>query len=176
MESRQVSRRFVVTALGSGIALAPVIARSTFTQSPSATPEPLEEGSSDVSKAPSLGAKLIAPLRVGSTIGGATLLNIGELEQGAIGLVMKDQAGNRFGIEICARDEASPRSPGVTEKFQLYVVNEGDGSLPTIEEHGLAAMNIAAIIRRNEESVDTTAFLTLDQRLARHASEITRPA
>lgn len=170
MESRQISRRFVITALGSGIALAPVMARAAVSKV-SGEPASGESGREAIA----LEASLITPLTVGSKVAGCTLVKIGALAQGAIGLVLTDRSGQQFGVEICARDEGSPRSPAETAKFQLYVVNEGDGSLPTVEEHGIAAMTIASVIRKNEAAVETSSFLTLEERLARHGSEITRP-
>lgn len=174
MESRQISRRFVVTALGSGIALAPIIARAAVSQASS----PVASGDAPASSnepAIAVETALIAPLAVGSKAAGCTLIRIGELAHGAIGLVLTDRSGRDFGVEICARDPDSPRSPAETDKFQLYVVNEGDGSLPTVEEHGLAAMAIASLIRKNEHAIEASGFLTLNERLARHASDITRP-
>lgn len=178
MSSRHVSRRFVVTALGSGVALAPVIARSVVSKiRTQGADSEADAASPNASTEPgSLGAKLVAPLAVGSKIGRCTLDKIGEIKNGALGLLLTDSVGQSFAVEICARDEDSPRSPAETEKFQLYVVNEGNGSIPTVEEHGIVAMGIATIIRQNEDVVDPSAFLTLHQRLTHHPSEITRPA
>lgn len=179
MESRQVTRRFVVTALGSGVALAPVIARSAASKFGSSMVAP-HEAASDSGEAPEstpsgTGERLIAPLAVGSTIRGCTLVKVGALTHGAVGLSLTDASGRPFGIEICARDASSPRSPAETDRFQLYVVNEGDGSLPTVEEHGLAAMTIASFVRNNESEERAAGFLTLQERLARHAGELIRP-
>lgn len=178
MESRQITRRFVVTALGGGVALAPVIAKAALSNAMSSHDSneggPLPDSASSQTAA-SAGSELLAPLMVGSTVAGCTLSAIGDVSQGALGLLLTDRSGGRFGIEICARDENSPRSPAETANFQLYVVNEGDGALPTTEEHGLAAMAIAAFIRKNEASVDGAGFLTLEQRLSRHGGEIIRP-
>lgn len=178
MSSRHVSRRFVVTALGSGVALAPVLARSAVSKlgsqgTDAEAPPPAPPEADDT---PSFGARLIAPLTVGMKLGGCTLNKIADVTHGALGILLSDSQGHAFSVEVCARDEASPPSPAETEKFQLYLVNEGDGSIPTVEEHGIAAMAIASAIRRNEREVDASAFLTLRQRLAYHPSEILRPA
>lgn len=172
MDSRQVSRRFVVTALGGGVAIAPLVARAAVSKvaGPGAPAEPSNE-----EVLPTVGELLIAPLKVGSEIAGCRVEKIGEVSQGAVGLVLSDRSGQLFGIEVCARDAEAPRSPAETAKFQLYVVNEGDGSVPTIEEHGLAAMNIALVIRKNESAIDTSEFLSFRKRLDLYAGELIRP-
>jgi len=171
MDSRHVSRRFVVTALGSGIAVAPLVARAAVSKV--AKPGDSEDASQQ--KPPSVGELLVAPLKVGSQIAGCKLEQIGEFLQGAIGLILSDRSGQRFAIEICARDAESPRSPAQTAKFQLYVANEGDGSVPTIEEHGLAAMHLALVIRENESAIDTSDFLSFRERLDLYAGDLVRP-
>ena len=44
----------------------------------------------------------------------------------------------------------------------------GDGYAPTNEEQGLAAMSLAAIVKRNEESVSAAGFLTHEGRFTQH--------
>jgi len=174
MDSRQVSRRFVVTALGGSVAIAPLAARAAASVASSVVSEGASEDASNT-KPPTIGELLVAPLKVGSEIAGCRIEKIGEVVQGSVGLVLSDSSGQSFGIEVCARDAEAPRSPAETARFQLYVVNEGDGSVPTVEEHGLAAMNIALVIRKNEGSVDASEFLSFRERLDRYAGELIRP-
>lgn len=171
MSSRHVSRRFVVTALGSGVAIAPLVARAAASK----VAKSVTSGDASQEAPPPMGELLVAPLTVGSQVAGCQVERIGELEQGAVGFVLSDRSGQRFAIEVCARDTEAPRSPAETAKFQLYVVNEGDGSVPTIEEHGLAAMNLALVIRNNEHELDTSEFLTFRERLDRYAGDLIRP-
>lgn len=172
MDSRHVSRRFVVTALGSGVAIAPLVARAAVSE---VTTSVASEDASQ-QEPPTVGEFLVAPLKVGSQIAGCQVETIGDLVQGAVGLVLSDGSGQTFAIEVCARNAEAPRSPAETAKFQLYVVNEGDGSVPTIEEHGLAAMNLALVIRKNEREIDTSEFLTFRERLDRYAGDLIRPS
>ncbi len=80
---------------------------------------------------------------------------------------MSDALGQRFQIDICARDDepGADRGPGRTERFDLIVANRGDGSTSTHEDHGLAAMALAEVVRANEQVVDASVFRTLRQRL-----------
>ena len=168
MDSRHVSRRFVITALGSGVALAPLVARAAVSQI--ATSAAAESG-----EPASIGELLIAPLNVGSEIAGCRVEKVCGVVQGALGLVLSDREGQLFGIEVCAYDPEGPRGPATTSKFQLYIVNEGDGSVPTVEEHGLAAMHLAQVIRRNEDAIDASEFLSFRERLERFGGELIRP-
>lgn len=178
MQSRLVTRRFMMMALGSGAALAPVIARGATSGTASRGPAP--SGATEPPTTPEWGpthtpSPLFRGLSSGSVVAGCTVLGIGDLVNGAVGIALRDRAGTRFGVEVCARDASAPRGPGETQHFSLYVVNEGDGAMPTYEEHGLAAMAIADVVRRNESGADVRDFLTLDERLARHAATIIRP-
>lgn len=178
MQSRMVTRRFMMLALGSSAALVPAVVRAATSGATSRAPVPPAGGAPP--SAPEWApagepSPLFHGLSSGSIVAGSTIVGIGALVNGAVGIALHDRTGARFGVEVCARDAAAPRGPGETQHLSLYVVNEGDGAMPTNEEHGLAAMAIADVVRRNEPGADLTGFLTLDERLARHAATIIRP-
>ncbi len=166
MPGRTVSRRMVVGLLGSGVALAPAVGQALAREA-SAPGHP-----SDVGRA------LLAPLGPGEKIGRFTVEEIRPLAEGAVTVSVSGEDGAAFQLEILARDASplAPRAPGETSRFAVYVRNGGDGFAPTNEEQGLAAMALAAIVKRNEASVSEGAagFLTHEQRFSQHRRSLVK--
>jgi len=164
MPGRTVSRRMVVGLLGSGVALAPAVGQALARE---ASGDP-----SDVVRA------LLAPLGPGEKIGRFTVEAIRPLAEGAVTVSVSGEDGAAFQLEILARDASplAPRAPGETSRFAVYVRNGGDGFAPTNEEQGLAAMALAAIVKRNEASVSEGAagFLTHEQRFSQHRRSLVK--
>jgi hypothetical protein len=108
----------------------------------------------------------LSPLAAGAKLGSWQVVEISELADGAISVILQDAAGRHFQLDVCARDRnhAGPRGPGETERFDVYLANSGDGQLRTHENHGLAAMAIADVVRGNEANLDAAGFLTLRER------------
>jgi hypothetical protein len=119
---------------------------------------------------------LLAPLSAGSSLGPWVVEGSTPVHAGAVTVAMRDRAGNRFFVDICARDRGpgAPGAPAATERYELFLANEGGGSDPTFEDHGRAAMALAEVIRANENTAGLQGLLTLRQRLLRHAAEVGR--
>jgi hypothetical protein len=77
---------------------------------------------------------------------------------GVLPIVIADRHGTEFEVEVMRFDAATP---GVARAGSLavYVNNGGDGDTATYEEHGLAAMALAAEIARREARGDAVAKL-----------------
>lgn len=103
-----------------------------------------------------------------------TVASVGPMSLGAVTVTVVGEAGETFRLEVMARDEAdgAPRAPGESKHFAVYVPNGGDGDRQTLESQGLAAMALASIIERHETPAAAAPFLTLSQRLGRHAAEL----
>lgn len=110
--------------------------------------------------------QLLAPLRVGSSLGAWSVAAVVAVADGALSVILSDRAGTQFQLDICARDHSSsaPRGPAATEFFEVFLANRGDGATGTHEDHGLAAMALAEVIRSNEAGADRSEFLTLAER------------
>jgi hypothetical protein len=82
-------------------------------------------------------------------------------------LLQSDERGDRFYVDIMKRDDApdAPRGPGRTERFDLFVANDGTGSVPTEESHGLATMALAEALRPLEGSLAVEGLVTWRERL-----------
>lgn len=176
MKSDEVSRRFVVGALGIGAATVAAGAAigtkrlSAEAVEPSAAPgapAPAPAGAAPEPEALEAN-KLIAPLGPGDRLSRWTIQQVLPVQGGAASVVLQDDKGQQFQLDVCARDEAqsAPVGPGHSELFQVFLANSGDGSTATFEDHGLAAMALAEVIRANEQHVDRSLFSTQAHRVA----------
>jgi hypothetical protein len=111
---------------------------------------------------------------LGLSAGDYRVVGQSPVEHGAMTLTLVDEAGDRFGVTLCARDDASgaPRGPARTERFDLFVDNEGRGDTPTDERRGIATMALADALRQVESALAADGLLPLRERLARHAGEL----
>lgn len=175
MKSDEVSRRFVVGALGIGAATAAAGAAIGMIDAParastarSASGGPEEPAIAD-EQALAEARTLLAPLAPGDRLDRWTVERILPVEDGAASVVLSDESGQRFQLDICKRDTAasSPAGPGRSQHFEVFLANSGDGSKATFEDHGLAAMALAEVIRTNEQGIDRTPFSTQARRAAK---------
>ncbi len=183
---QEVSRRFVVGALGAGAALgltrvASAAARSSAALAASPTPagEPAVNGAAqEPGVEPSHFEGLVTPLVAGSRLGPWQVEQLVSTAVGTLSVLMVGASGARFQLDVCARDGSlgAPQSPGNTEHFQVFVANTGDGATATLEEQGLAAMALADVIRGNEQAFNRSGFLTLGARNAMDGARLHRPS
>jgi len=183
MKSDGVSRRFVVGALGVGAATAAagVAVGSVRSKSFALGPAPADgtaldgpEPGADDEPALAQAARLVAPLAAGDRLGRWTVQQVLPVKDGAASLVLADDRDERFQLDICARDRSSssPAGPGRSEHFEVFLANSGNGSKATYEDHGLAAMALAEVIRANEQHVDRGLFQTQAHRLAANNARV----
>lgn len=165
----KVSRRHMVGWMGAAAVAVPSLA-SAGTPNRWDSPE-------EAAAVPALSAAdLLAPLAVGSQLATWRIERLGRLFAGAVSVELSDASGERFIVDICARDSGvgAAEPPARTERCDLFVANEGSGHDPTHEDHGLAAMALAEIVRSHEHHADLSGLLTLQSRLALHGDEVVR--
>jgi hypothetical protein len=169
MSKDEVSRRVVLGAIGIGAASAAIAESLPLHRSAAAAAGSVEAGESDpaATEARAEACALLAPLAAGSRLGRWTVEQVLPLEDGAASVVLCDAEGGRFQLDVCARDGdlTASRGPGQSELFEVFLANQGDGETSTFEDHGLAAMALAELIRTNEQHIERTAFQTLRQRV-----------
>ncbi len=170
MSSLEVSRRRVMTLLAASIVTVPAVA-SAATRSgrgPALRTSPSQS-------APD-GSALLAPLTVGARLGTWRVERISPVRHGAVTVGLREDAAEVFYLDICARDSdpGAPAAPGRSDRFEVFVANLGNGSQPTDERQGLAAMAVADVLRTNEHRVSVQGILTLRERLSRHADKLQR--
>jgi hypothetical protein len=168
MSDDSVSRRAALLALGAGVAGAAALEAAPAGAALAGAEPATAGGDADVTRA------LIAPLEAGSALGRWQLERIVPLEHGVASVIVKDQSGDRFQLDICARDTSAGarRAPGESEHFQVFLANRGDGAKATFEDHGLAAMALSEVIRGNEAQLSRAGFVTLAERLAAESARV----
>lgn len=151
MSDQSVSRRALLGYAGAGVAAASV------PRAAEASPARLQRRGI---------AQLLAPLVPGAALGRWQVEASIEPVGGAASVVLADQRGQRFQLDICARDPSplASRGPASTEHFEIFLANQGDGATGTHEDHGLATMALAELIRANEAHADKSPYLTLAER------------
>ena len=85
-------------------------------------------------------------VHAGAQFGGCSVRAVDRLADGAVRVSMVG-AGGPFYVEVLAHD---PRFPAVASagSVAVYVLNDGAGRTRTVEEHGLAAMELASHLAR----------------------------
>ncbi len=155
---------FAGTMLGAGsspAAAAPADPAGTMGAAPSSAPEP-------PAPAPEP-AQIPAALRPGAQFGRWTIATVRPVERGVLHLDVRDRQGHEFSLELMARDPSpASRPPAEIGALAIYVCNGGDGWLPTVEEQGLAAMTLARLLDKHEQTGPIAGLLTHAQRVVAH--------
>lgn len=164
-----ISRRHCLGIVGAGLVLVPTASDAAFLL-------PSNDVAKGAEDKPLCASELLAPLEVGSMIGTWRIEKFGSLHAGALGVVLSDAQGQRFQVDICARDKdiGAPSAPAHTERCDLFIANGGKGNDPTSETQGLAAMTLAEVIKSHEHRTDLKGLLTLRRRLAHHGNQVVR--
>lgn len=95
--------------------------------------------------------------------------SVGPVENGSFLITLAADDGDRFDVRVCARDDAGPQGPARTAVADLFVVNDGGGSAPTHERHGLATMALAEGLRAHDGVLAGLGLVTLRARLDNQA-------
>lgn len=71
---------------------------------------------------------------------------------GAVPVVLQSRRGERFQVDILRRDRSPRARRGLAEtrSYSLFLLNRGQGDTPTREDHGLAVLWLAALLRPRE--------------------------
>jgi hypothetical protein len=85
----------------------------------------------------------------GTRLATCRLVRVMPVERGALPFELEDASGRRFVVEAHRFD---PATPGIARAgaADVFLVNGGSGSTPTCEDHGLAAMELAAILTEQQ--------------------------
>ncbi|MGB1012762.1 MAG: hypothetical protein ACPG4T_01410 [Nannocystaceae bacterium] len=142
----QMSRRQVLVSLGAVASVAAIGGIAGFGSN-----EPgvaLDHAQPDNGEGKPLETASATPSPFGKALPHGAKLGAWQIERvlpvtlGAIPVVMRGQGGERFQVDILARDYAEGSASGVanTSKMSLFVANNGSGACATCEDHGLGAM------------------------------------
>jgi hypothetical protein len=107
----------------------------------------------------------LAGLAPGTQLPVGRVVSVHAPHYGAIPVILETADGERFQVDVMARDPAVD-PPAGTERLAVYVVNHGDGATATDEAQGLSAMAFAAALGEVDAST-LPDLLTMSQRHAR---------
>ena len=106
----------------------------------------------------------------GARFAGCLVHDVGAVKDGSIPVTFSDTAGEFFVVDVLRHD---PATPGVARAGSLAVyMNTGSlGHVRTREEHGLAAMALAAeLVRRERAGASVPVLVNLTERAAIRSS------
>jgi hypothetical protein len=88
---------------------------------------------------------------------------------GAVPVVLESRHGERFQVDVLRRDRSARARRGLSETrgYSLFLVNRGQGDTPTQEDHGLAVLWLAALLRPREHTQASVVLLTQRERTQR---------
>ncbi len=139
------SRRDVLRSMGIGAA-----AMAAATAAAAATVRPSMEAFTHPGQTADSPWWIIAPLKVGSTVGkGWSIAGLSEVRDGASVVRLAHRDGRAVDVHVCAR---SGRGQGIaqTALFDLITMDGRDRDAATPEDMGRVVMSLARRIRHNE--------------------------
>jgi len=115
-------------------------------------------------------AQLLLPLEKGSRVGGAAVVDMAGVRLGAASVTLKTRGGWTLQVDICQKvagwEAYSPVAS--TDRYDLFVANNGQGTKPTNAKLGRIVRALAKIVRANEPKTSPLAVLSLRERLRRY--------
>jgi len=132
-------------------------------------PSPGLAGGSPASPSEAESHELQRLLPEGQRFGRWRVVSVLPVKLGAVPVLLESQRGERFQVDILRRDRSARARRGLAEtrEYSLFLLNRGQGDTPTQEDHGLAVLWLAALLRPRERSLATVALLTQRERTQR---------
>lgn len=105
----------------------------------------------------------------GQRFGRWRVVSVLPVKLGAVPVLLESRRGERFQVDILRRDRSARARRGLAEtrEYSLFLLNRGQGDTPTQEDHGLAVLWLAALLRPRERAVAAVALLTQRERTQR---------
>lgn len=105
----------------------------------------------------------------GQRFGRWRVVEVLPVKLGAVPVVLESRRGERFQVDILRRDRSTRARRGLAEtrEYSLFLLNRGLGDTPTQEDHGLAVLWLAALLRPRERALGPVALLTQRERTQR---------
>ncbi len=115
--------------------------------------------------------ELLHPLALGSAVAnGWKVAGLSGAVDGSCILTLENERGRSHRIHLC-RNAGSPQGLVYTDRFDLVVMNGGQGDLPTDESFAQVVAEVAHVLSANEGRHDLVASLmSHDERLRRFSA------
>ena len=95
--------------------------------------------------------ELLRPLTIGSSVaGGWRVAELSGVRNGSCVLTLQNEKGRTHRVHVC-RNDGRPQGLIHTERLDLFVMNGGQGDLPTEEGLAQAVAEVAHVLAANEE-------------------------
>jgi len=147
---RLVSRRKVLVAAGVTTGVAAAVSVGLTSGRASARHEPAN-GRVPLHVPAGASFELLGEsLAAGTPVGHGVVEAVLPLTAGAVPVVMRTLAGERFQVDILRRDPRGPAGVADTARLSLFVVNRGDGATRTHEAQAHAARSLATWLAARE--------------------------
>lgn len=119
--------------------------------------------------------ELIRPMKAGDEVASGWRLAAfrGLADDGSFVVTLENAKGRKHRVHIC-RNDGRPEGLVHTKKFDLIVMNGGQGDLPTDEGLARAVARLGRTVARNESAVAQSvagALMSHQQRLARFSGD-----
>ena len=114
--------------------------------------------------------ELLSPLAQGAEVGhGWRLSDLTAIENGSCVLTLENQRGRAHRVHVCG-NAGQPQGLVYTNRMELFVMNGGQGDLPTEEGLAQAVAVVAHVLAANEDrhQVMLTALLPHAERVQRY--------
>jgi hypothetical protein len=115
--------------------------------------------------------RAVGALRPGTNVHGYKVVAVYGVYMGAIPVILQDKKGDRFQVDVCAKD-TQPGAPNAvisTRSLSFFLANGGDGIRPSDESKGLGAIALASYLKnRRTAGFRPSGLLTLRERNATH--------
>lgn len=171
-----LSRRafFGKVAVGAAVATAAsaITAGSVAALSTGDAPAPATDATSTPSTAGTLAGapsaapaappwELLQPLAPGAALGaGWTLAGLSPVNDGSCIVTLQSARGRSHRVHVC-RNDGRPQGIVYTDRFDLVVMNGGQGDLPTDERLAQAVGALAHVLAANERAAGTDVLASL---------------
>jgi hypothetical protein len=122
--------------------------------------------------------ELVRPLAIGSVVAhGWRVAELSGVADGSCVLTLRNARGRAYRVHLC-RNDGRPQGLVHTQRFDLVVMNGGQGDLPTEEGLAQAVAQVAHVLAANEggrqQEPVVTALLPHAERLRQFAGPVDR--
>jgi hypothetical protein len=120
--------------------------------------------------------KLLRPLAVGAAVApGWHLAGFTGVVDGSCVLTLQNERGRAHRVHVC-RNDGAPQGLAHTKRFDLIVMNGGEGDLPTDENLAQAIAAVARVMAANEGKTrqEVAALLTHNERVRLFSGDLDR--
>ncbi len=115
--------------------------------------------------------RAVGSIKPGTDVYGWKIVSVHGIYLGAIPVIMADKNGEKFQVDVCAKDGKSgaPQPVITTKSLSFFLANGGNGAHPSDESKGLGAIALASYLgKKKSAAFRPRGLMTLRERNAAH--------